>query len=90
MALRTVGRHGSVRSGNLGVPVRDLTGIDGKYSFELRWNPEGAPSSTVDEAIPGTSIFSAIQEQLGLRLEAMKDDVVFLVIDMVAKDPVSN
>jgi len=90
MSSATMAEFADNLSGNLGVPVRDLTGIDGKYSFELRWNPEGAPSSTVDEAIPGTSIFSAIQEQLGLKLEATKDDVVFLVIDMVAKDPVSN
>lgn len=58
----------------LGRPVIDKTGLTGKYSFELKWNPSQASSaqSSVAPGPDGTSIFSGLQEQLGLRLESQK------------------
>ena len=62
-------------------PVIDRTGITGKYDFELQWTAsEGA------EAGPATnwpSLFTAIREQLGLKLDPGKGPVPFLVIDHV-------
>jgi uncharacterized protein (TIGR03435 family) len=58
----------------LGRPVIDKTGLTGKYSFELNWNPS-PPSAAQPSVAPGpdgTSIFTALQEQLGLRLESQK------------------
>ncbi|HEY1744319.1 MAG TPA: TIGR03435 family protein [Granulicella sp.] len=60
-------------------PVVDRTGLKGYYNFTLRWAPdEGAPPEG-DVAAP--SIFTAVQEQLGLKLEPVKASVQVLVID---------
>jgi uncharacterized protein (TIGR03435 family) len=75
--------------GELGRPVSDDTGLAGNYSVKLEWVPdEGQPNS--QGAIPsadstGATIFSAIQEQLGLKLEAHKGPVEILIIDRVEK-----
>jgi uncharacterized protein (TIGR03435 family) len=56
--------------------VVDATGLSGKFDFKLEWIPdESQPNSGGDASPPddtGASIFTAIQEQLGLKLEAMK------------------
>jgi uncharacterized protein (TIGR03435 family) len=59
--------------------VIDNTGLRGEYDFSLAW----ASDLTVDSQ--GQSIFSAIQEQLGLKLESAKGPVPFIVIDRVEK-----
>lgn len=68
-------------------PVVDRTGLSGKiYDFILTWTPEPGQfgnNSTSDNAAP--SLFTAIQEQLGLKLEVQKAQVEFLVIDHVEK-----
>jgi uncharacterized protein (TIGR03435 family) len=63
----------------LGRVVIDKTGIAGKYDILLKWTPV----STEAVAAPGPSIFTAIQEQLGLKLEPTKGPVRVLVIDSV-------
>ncbi len=60
--------------------VIDKTGILGKYSVNLKWTPDDAVS-TGDEAPP--SIFTALQEQLGLKLESQKGPVEVFVIDKI-------
>ncbi len=67
----------------LGRPVLDQTGLKGNYTFELNWTPDlntqGAmpgPSPSAETGPPdasGPSIFTAVQEQLGLKLESTKD-----------------
>jgi len=67
---------------NLQRPVIDETGLKGNYSFELKWVPD-KPASTEPDAPPaelGPSIFTAIEEQLGLRLESRKAPVDTIVI----------
>jgi uncharacterized protein (TIGR03435 family) len=69
-------------------PVIDATGLSGLYEVRLRWTPsvgEGSPFgpiATSEAASPSgaPSLFTAIQEQLGLRLEAVKDPIDVLVI----------
>jgi uncharacterized protein (TIGR03435 family) len=66
----------------LGRPVVNGTGIKGRYLMTLRWMPDDSsapPPGT--EALP--SIFTALQEQLGLKLEAGKGPVSVLVVDSV-------
>jgi bla regulator protein BlaR1 len=79
-------------SGQLGRPVIDKTGLAGKYDFELKWTPD--PGQSADGPfgpLPpppdpnGPSIFTAVQEQLGLRLESQKGPVEILVIDRAEK-----
>jgi bla regulator protein blaR1 len=69
-------------------PVVNNTGLEGKYDFKLEWTPDpgpSAPDSQPAETPLGPSIFSALQQQLGLRLEATKGPVDVLVIDHVDK-----
>jgi len=69
--------------------VLDQTGLTGKYDVELRWTPDNTSASTTgpDTGIaaesPTPSIFTAIQEQLGLKLDSHKAPVEVLVIDHV-------
>jgi bla regulator protein blaR1 len=85
-------------SSQLGRTVIDKTGLTGKYDFELNWTPDpgqpaggplGPPPPGVDLPPPpdpnGSSIFTAVQEQLGLRLESQKAPVETLVIDRVER-----
>ena len=76
-------------SQQLGRTVLDKTGLTGKYDFTLQWTPDesqGPPGPPGMDAAPppdslGPSIFTAIQEQLGLKLESQKGPVEILVID---------
>jgi uncharacterized protein (TIGR03435 family) len=68
----------------LGREVIDKTGIEGKYDVSLNWTRDtGAASAGTDGNAQesGPSIFTAIQEQLGLKLEPSKAPVRVLVID---------
>jgi uncharacterized protein (TIGR03435 family) len=68
----------------LRAPVVDFTGLAGKYDVNLTWNPEdlAAASATKPSAeLSGPSIFTALQEQLGLKLESRKVPVEVIVID---------
>jgi uncharacterized protein (TIGR03435 family) len=82
----------------VGRPVVDKTGITGNYNFTLRWTADNLPfpilhdansldaATAKDENIP-SSLFTAIQEQLGLKLEPQKDRSDVIVIDHI--DPPS-
>jgi uncharacterized protein (TIGR03435 family) len=71
----------------VGRPVIDRTGLKGSYDFKLKWTPEGRGGELPADAPPG--LFTAIQEQLGLKLEAAKGPVKVLVIDHVER-PTEN
>jgi hypothetical protein len=60
--------------------VADQTGLAGKFDFTLRWTPDNAQGSDANTP-PG--LFTAIQEQIGLKLDAAKARVDVLVIDHV-------
>jgi len=71
-------------SRELGRIVIDKTGIDGRYNITLKWTPEtDATEGTAPPPDAGPSIFTAIQEQLGLKLESAKGPVQVLIIDHV-------
>jgi uncharacterized protein (TIGR03435 family) len=65
--------------------VVDKTGLAGEYSFTLQWSPDEAAGESV--AATGTeqlpSLFTALQEQLGLRLDSAKGPVDTIVVDKV-------
>ncbi len=70
----------SNRLGNqLSRTVIDKTGLQGKYDWTLVWDPDPGPDSTAP------SLFTAVQEQLGLKLDPQKGPVETLVIDSVAR-----
>ncbi len=66
--------------------VVDLTGLKGAFDLTLDWSPLGAEAE--DTARP--SIFTALQEQLGLKLEARKVPLEILVVDRVNRVPTAN
>jgi uncharacterized protein (TIGR03435 family) len=65
----------------IGRTVQDKTGLQGNYEFVLTWTPQTAG----DTADAGPSIFSALEEQLGLRLVPAKHQVMVLVVDQVER-----
>ena len=90
-------------TGRLGHTVVDKTGLKGFFDLRLEFAPDSAPVGPFGPAgavgppvapgtasdPPGPSIFTAVQEQLGLRLESTKGPVEVLVIDSVQK-PTEN
>jgi uncharacterized protein (TIGR03435 family) len=63
-------------------PVVDLTEIKGAWDFSLAWSPDGTQE--------GPSLFTALEEQLGLRLETRKLTFQILVVDSVSRTPTAN
>jgi len=74
-------------SAGIGRPVLDRTGLTGSYDYKLRWTSgmSAAPDGTPADAGGQPSIFTAIQEQLGLKLESGKGPTELVVIDNVEK-----
>jgi uncharacterized protein (TIGR03435 family) len=65
--------------------VVDKTGLTGRYDFKLLWAADDAVAGDTD----APALFTAIQEQLGLKLEPAKEPVPVLVIDHV-EQPTPN
>jgi uncharacterized protein (TIGR03435 family) len=96
----TLERVADLMVSQLNAPVADATGLTGKYDVNLYWDaagfsngilrgtPAGAEPASSD--LEGPSIFSALQEQLGLKLQAKKATVEVLAIDHLEKTPSEN
>lgn len=78
----------------LGRSVTDKTGLSGSYDLKLEWTPDESQSPfprdpAAEAAHPidtnGPTIFTALQEQLGLKLESQKGPVEILIIDRIEK-----
>jgi uncharacterized protein (TIGR03435 family) len=66
--------------------VVDKTGITGRYDLKLNWTPDDATEPQLLNGVPidsGPSLFTALEEQLGLKLQPAKGPVQVLVIDKV-------
>ena len=90
MAKATTSQMASLLSSVLGRPVLDQTGIEGEFDFTID-SPDinmGRMQQSQEE-LSGPSIFTAIQEQLGLKLEPSKGRIEILVIDSAVK-PIDN
>jgi uncharacterized protein (TIGR03435 family) len=80
----------------LNSPVQDLTGVAKVFDFRLTWAANDAPLVTAATSEPpaagdpGPSLFVALQQQLGLRLEKRKLPVDVLVIDHIERLPAAN
>jgi uncharacterized protein (TIGR03435 family) len=66
--------------GLLDRPIIDKTGITGRFDLHLEFAPANNPGATADDGT-SPSIFTALQEQLGLKLEQARGPGEFLVID---------
>lgn len=84
-----------ILSQQLGRQILDETGLKGIYNFTLQYRPDSqipGLQGPADAPLPdssGTSIFTALQEQLGLRLESTKGPMDIIVIDHI-EEPSEN
>ncbi|HUB32379.1 MAG TPA: TIGR03435 family protein [Bryobacteraceae bacterium] len=69
-------------------PVFNRTGLNGAFDVELDWTPDNAEPDP--NATPYPDLFSAIQKQLGLKLEESKSELEVLVVDHAEKTPLPN
>jgi uncharacterized protein (TIGR03435 family) len=76
----------------VGHPVLNQTGLDGKYDIKLEWTPDqpqppGSPGAAPPSATPsydsGPTIFTALQQQLGLSLQSRKNEALCEVVESV-------
>ena len=72
-----------------GRSIVDKTGLTGTFDLELTWAPEVPAGNAADAATDSPSVFTAVQEQLGLKLDPLRGPVDVLVIDSAAR-PVSD
>jgi uncharacterized protein (TIGR03435 family) len=89
----------SILSGIMGRPVEDRTGVEGKFDFAMSWTPDavdGGTGATGGKVLPppehnepGPTIFTALQETLGLKLDSAKVKVPVVVIEKAEK-PTAN
>jgi uncharacterized protein (TIGR03435 family) len=75
----TMSRLAEYLSGQADRPVIDRTGLTGDYDFVVEWATDEVPGSSAP------SIFTALQEQVGLRLEATKGPIEKIVVDRAVK-----
>lgn len=80
---------------SVGFPVIDSTGVQGVFDFTLQWSPDEAARTAITDGneaagTAGPSIFTALQEQLGLRLASEKAPVEILIVDHIEKAPTEN
>ena len=69
-------------SDQVGRTVVDKTGLTGNYDFKMTFTPDMGLQGAAGD---GPSIFTALQEQLGLKLEAAKGPGEFIVVDHVER-----
>jgi uncharacterized protein (TIGR03435 family) len=102
----TMKQMASMLASQLGHPVTDATGLTGFYDMQLSWSGTGAgmrvtvspppsgeggaPSAGIPEADSGPTLFTALQQQLGLKLEAKKGTIDILVVDKIEKTATEN
>src|SRR5205823_6418758 len=93
----------AILSQRLGMTVVDKTGLQGNYAFNLRWKPDADEMDRIRTALPPTDpnvdqpapspdappLLTALQEQLGLKLQSQTTRVQVLVIDH-AEQPAAN
>jgi uncharacterized protein (TIGR03435 family) len=80
------------RNVKLDRPIVDKTGIQGRYDFELTWTPDDSQIAGREQVRPQAEgsnnappLFTAVQEELGLRLDANRSQVDVLAIDHIEK-----
>ena len=89
---RTMDQLATTLQSMVGRPVVNRTGLTGAFDMDLQWTPVNDPraaSGSDAGANDSPSIFAAVQEQLGLKLEARRDRFEVVIIDRVTR-PTAN
>ena len=86
----TMPQLANMLTGSAGRPVVDKTGLEGRYAYLLTYMPLNAPAT--ESALEGAppDFFTAVQQQLGLKLEPKKQAVEILVVDRADRLPTEN
>jgi uncharacterized protein (TIGR03435 family) len=84
-AKTSMPRFAEFLSVQLDRPVLDDTGLSGAFEITLDWTVDTVEQPGANDTASGPSIFTAVQEQLGLKLEARKGPVEILVVDRVER-----
>jgi uncharacterized protein (TIGR03435 family) len=72
-------------------PVEDRTALTGSYDLKLEWNPQELTAAGIDSgAGEAPSLFTAVQEQLGLKLERTTMPIDHVIVDRALRIPVTN
>lgn len=87
---RSVSELVSLLSQMVSTPVVDETELKGAYDLKLEWTPQLSASNVGTSAEPEVSIFTALREQLGLRLEPIRVTTDVVVVDSVNELPTEN
>ena len=82
---QTMAQLAEMLSGPAGRNVLDRTGLTGTFDVRLRWRPDAGLTTAADTPDAGVSLFTAVQEQLGLKLESARAPLEVLVIDSVER-----
>jgi uncharacterized protein (TIGR03435 family) len=86
-----MGHFADLLARQTGFPVVDQTGLAGVYTFTLQWDPSaGLSVGPADTAPTGPSIFTALEQQLGLHLASGKGPAEVVVIDQMERMPTAN
>jgi uncharacterized protein (TIGR03435 family) len=102
----TIEKFAAQLSNQVRAPVTDATRLKGKYDFSLHWVsggvgllgerlpppplPPGVPVASTPGDDSGPTLFGAVQEQLGLKLEQKKGMIDMIVVDHIDKVPTEN
>ena len=104
----TMEKFAETLTGQMGKPVTNSTGLEGKYDVSLQWAPDqmgnvSSPFGNVSSPLPsmennspatsepsGPNLFTALQEQLGLKLQPKKVTIEIFAIDHIEKTPAEN
>jgi uncharacterized protein (TIGR03435 family) len=84
MSMSTVA---TILSRYMGAFVADETELQGDFEVKLVWTPDDRP---IPDGQHGPSVFTAVEEQLGLRLVSKKGPMEVLVVDRAEKTPIGN
>jgi uncharacterized protein (TIGR03435 family) len=99
---QTMEEFASTLTNQLGRPVIDATELKGKYDISLicsaesfgfgpaRANTSDGNAGTLPEADPAPTLFEAVQQQLGLKLDQKKGNIDVLVVEHAEKTPIEN
>jgi uncharacterized protein (TIGR03435 family) len=100
MRMSPKGRHIEGKSGIAGPcdflsrtldrPVVDMTDLNGVYDMTLNWPRTTAGAENMPGNTGGATLFTALQERLGLKLEQRRTPADFLIVDRVERIPVEN
>jgi bla regulator protein blaR1 len=75
----------------VGRPIIDETGLTGHYDFKIHFHWAGRPTTdSVVPSDPAPSVFTAVEEQLGLKLESSTHSFPQLIIDSIDREPTEN